>query len=80
MIRDEIEKKVLEIVSDMTGVSAETITLETNPAEDLGADSLDAVEIVMTVEDEFDVSVPDEDAEKWKTVKDIVDWVEKNTQ
>ncbi|MBQ8151759.1 MAG: acyl carrier protein [Firmicutes bacterium] len=64
------------IIAEQLGVDEEEVKLETNLAKDLEADSLDAVEIIMAIEDEFDIEVPDEDAEKFATVNDIVSYVE----
>ena len=56
----------------------DAISMETNLMKDLEADSLDAVEIIMAIEDEFDIEIPDEDAEKFQTVEDLVKYVEEN--
>ena len=69
-------EKVKEFIIDQLGVSGEEITMETDLIQDLEADSLDAVEIIMAIEDEFDIDIPDEKAEKFRTVKDIVNYVE----
>lgn len=68
--------KIKSIIAEQLGVDEEEVKLETNLAKDLEADSLDAVEIIMAIEDEFDIEVPDEDAEKFATVNDIVSYVE----
>ena len=68
--------KIKGIIAEQLGVDEEEVKLETNLAMDLEADSLDAVEIIMAIEDEFDIEVPDEDAEKFATVNDIVSYVE----
>ena len=68
--------KIKGIIAEQLGVDEEEVKLETNLAKDLKADSLDAVEIIMAIEDEFDIEVPDEDAEKFATVNDIVSYVE----
>ncbi len=73
-----VEQKVKEILAEQLGVDASKITLETNVATDLGADSLDLVEILMSLEDEFGVSIPDEQIAEIKTVKQIVDFVNAN--
>ena len=67
--------KIKGIIAEQLGVDEEEVKLETNLAKDLEADSLDAVEIIMAIEDEFDIEVPDEDAEKFATVNDIVSYV-----
>ncbi|MDB4265444.1 acyl carrier protein [bacterium] len=74
---DNIQEKVTEIIVEQLGVSADQVKLESKMIEDLGADSLDAVELVMAVEEEFGIEVPDEDAEKLISVGDIVSHVEK---
>lgn len=68
--------KIKEIVVDQLGVDAEQVTLDANFVEDLGADSLDTVELIMAFEEEFEVEIPDSDAEKIKTVKDVVNYIE----
>lgn len=73
-----IFEKVTEIIVNELSVSKEEIKLETNFQEDLGADSLDAVELIMTIEDEFDLQIPDDEAQKLKTVGDIVKYLENN--
>lgn len=67
-----IEERVKEIIVDQLGVSADQVTLEAKFVEDLGADSLDTVELVMALEEEFDVEVPDDEAEKLQSVNDVV--------
>ena len=71
-------EKVKNIILDQINVPEDKITLDANFVDDLGADSLDAVELIMAVEDEFDVQIPDEEANKMATVKDIVDYLEVN--
>ena len=68
--------KIREIVVEQLGVDAEQVTPEANFVEDLGADSLDTVELIMAFEEEFDVEIPDTDAEKIKTVQDVMDCIE----
>lgn len=70
------EERVIEIVTEQMGVDKAQLTRETSFVNDLGADSLDTVELVMEFEDEFDISVPDEDAEKIQTVGQAIDYVE----
>ena len=70
-----IESKVIEIISEQMGVEKSKITRETSFINDLNADSLDTVELVMEFEDEFDVSIPDEEAEKIQTVGAAIDYV-----
>jgi acyl carrier protein len=71
-----IEERVAEIVAEQMGVDKSQITRETSFVNDLGADSLDTVELVMEFEDEFDISIPDEDAEKIQTVGQAIEYVE----
>ncbi|MCX5675030.1 MAG: acyl carrier protein [Planctomycetota bacterium] len=71
-----IEERVIEIVTEQMGVDKTLVTRETSFVNDLGADSLDTVELVMEFEDEFDISIPDEDAEKIQTVGQAIDYVE----
>ena len=68
--------KIKEIIVDQLGVEEEAVTMETHLMKDLEADSLDAVEIIMAIEEEFDIEVPDEEAEKFQIVGDIVKYVE----
>ena len=71
-----IEERVVEIVAEQMGVDKAQVTRETSFVNDLGADSLDTVELVMEFEDEFDIQIPDEDAEKIQTVGQAIDYVE----
>ena len=71
----QIESKVIEIISEQMGVDKAEITRETSFINDLNADSLDTVELVMEFEDEFDMSIPDEEAEKIQTVGAAVDYI-----
>lgn len=75
MTEQEIEAKVIEIVAEQMGADKAKITRETNFIEDLNADSLDTVELVMEFEDEFDTSIPDEQAEKIKTVGEAIEFI-----
>ena len=75
---DDTEKKVIEIVSEQLGVAADQITMETSFVNDLGADSLDTVELVMEFEDEFDINIPDEDAEKIQSVGESVKYIKEH--
>lgn len=68
--------KVKEIIVEQLGVDADQIKPESNFVDDLGADSLDTVELIMSFEEEFGVEIPDTEAEKIKTIKDVVDYVE----
>lgn len=69
--------KVKELVENQTGVSADELTMDTGLMSDIDADSLDAVEIIMAIEDEYEIEIPDEDAEKFLTIRDIVEYLEK---
>lgn len=71
----QIENKVIEIISEQMGVDKSEITRETSFINDLNADSLDTVELVMEFEDEFDMSIPDEEAEKIQTVGAAVEYI-----
>ena len=71
-----IEEKVKEIIVEQLGVNQEQVTREAKFIEDLGADSLDTVELVMAFEEEFNVEVPDEEAEKLQTVGDVITYIE----
>ncbi len=74
-----IEVKVKEIIVEQLGVDADKVTADASFVYDLGADSLDVVELVMAFEEEFDVEIPDEAAEKIATVKDAVEFLKSNT-
>ncbi len=71
-------EKVKEIVIEQLDVQAEQVTEDASFIEDLGADSLDTVELVMALEENFDIEIPDEDAEKIKTVRDAVEYIDKS--
>jgi acyl carrier protein len=71
-----VNDKVIDIVCDQLGVSRDKVTPETSFVNDLGADSLDQVELVMELEEEFDLSIPDEDAEKIQTVGEAIKYIE----
>jgi len=73
---DNIESKVKEIIVEQLGVNADQLKPEAKFIEDLGADSLDTVELVMAFEEEFGIEVPDEDAEKIETVGDAIKYIE----
>jgi acyl carrier protein len=70
-----IEERVKDIIVDQLGVSADQVTADAKFVEDLGADSLDTVELVMALEEEFDVEVPDDEAEKLQAVNDVVSFI-----
>ena len=80
MSEKSIEDKVRDIIVDQLGVNAEQVVKEARFIEDLGADSLDTVELVMAFEEEFSIEVPDEKAEKLQTVGDVVTYVEEHSQ
>ena len=71
-------EKVKMILSNQFDVEEDSITPETNNADDLGADSLDVVDMLMSLEDEFDVEIPDDEIEKIRTVGDLVTYIEEN--
>ncbi|WP_152053128.1 MULTISPECIES: acyl carrier protein [Tautonia] len=75
-----IEERVVEIVSEQMGVAKDQITRETEFIKDLGADSLDTVELVMEFEEEFDIQIPDEEAEKIQTVGQAVDYIQEHSK
>lgn len=77
MDANAMKSKVVDIIANQLGVEKEIITAEANVVDDLGADSLDVVELVMALEEAFDLEIPDEDAEKIRTVKDILDYLGK---
>jgi len=74
----DIEAKVKEIIINELGVDAEKVTAEASFVEDLGADSLDTVELVMAFEEEFGMEIPDEEAEKLRTVGDAISYIQNN--
>ena len=75
MSQESVEERVINIVCEQLGTSRDKISLETSFINDLGADSLDTVELVMEFEDEFQINIPDEDAEKIQTVGDAVKYI-----
>jgi acyl carrier protein len=70
-----VEERVKNIICDQLAVEPEKVQLTSSFIDDLGADSLDIVELVMTMEEEFDLDIPDEDAEKMKTVSDVIKYI-----
>lgn len=72
----EREAKIKQIIVEKLGVGEDKVTPQASFVDDLGADSLDQVELIMAFEDAFDIEIPDEDAEKMKTVKDAMDYLE----
>jgi acyl carrier protein len=77
---NNIEEKVKQIIVEQLGVDEGEVTPNASFVDDLGADSLDTVELVMAFEEAFDIEIPDEDAEKIRTVKDAVDYIGKNAK
>lgn len=75
MNQEEIFKKIQKLLGAQFDVSEDKITMQTDIAKDLGADSLDVIDILMSVEDEFKIEVPDEDAENVKTVEQMVEYI-----
>lgn len=69
-------EKIRDILAEQLEIDEDSITMESNIAEDLGADSIDVVDLVMSIEDEFEIEVPDDEVENVKTVGDIVKYVE----
>ena len=78
MSSEEVFEKVKGIIVEQLGVSETAVTMEASFIDDLGADSLDIVELVMALEEEFDIEIPDADAEKVVTVGDVVDYIKEN--
>lgn len=76
----DLAERVNAIVAEQLGVEKESLVPEANLLDDLGADSLDVVELVMAIEEEFGIEVPDEDAEKMTTVKDAVEYIDKHAK
>ena len=75
----EVLNKVVDIVCDQLSVSKDDVNPESTFVEDLGADSLDTVELVMAFEEEFDLEIPDDEAEKITTIQSAVEWIEGNS-
>ena len=71
-------EKIVEIICEQMMLDKDQVQMDTAITDDLGADSLDLVEVLMSCEDEFDVEIPDEDAEKFKSVGDLVRYIENN--
>ena len=79
MTTKPVEERVREIICDNLGVRPDEVTMEAKFIEDLNADSLDTVELVMAFEEEFDLEIPDEDAEKIATVGDAISYIKENS-
>ncbi len=77
---EPVVDRVKKIIVDQLGVEEETVTLEASFVDDLGADSLDTVELVMALEEEFGIEIPDEDAEKITRVREASDYIEKHSK
>ena len=80
MSSEEIFEKVKAIIIDLLQVSEDSVTLDANFTNDLGADSLDLVELIMGIEEEFNLEIPDGEAEKVVTVGDVVDYIKENVE
>lgn len=78
MSSEEIFDKVKEIIVEQLGVAEDSVEMESSFIDDLGADSLDIVELIMALEEEFDLEIPDADAEKVVIVGDVVDYIKEN--
>ena len=78
MSSEEIFSKVKEIIVEQLGTAETAVSLEASFIDDLGADSLDIVELIMALEEEFDMEIPDSEAEKIVTVEDVVDYIKEN--
>lgn len=76
----ELEQRVKEIIADQLGVELEKLNPNAKFVEDLGADSLDVVELIMAFEEEFGIEIPDEDAEKIRTVGDVLDYLKEKVK
>ena len=78
MSSEEVLEKVKGIIVEQLGVADTAVTMEASFIDDLGADSLDIVELIMALEEEFDIEIPDADAEKVVTVEDVVNYIKEN--
>ncbi len=78
MSSEEVFDKVKEIIVEQLGAVESAVTLDASFIDDLGADSLDIVELIMSLEEEFDMEIPDSDAEKIVTVNDVVEYIKNN--
>ena len=78
MSSEEIFEKVKDVIVEQLGVTESSVTNEASFIDDLGADSLDIVELIMALEEEFDIEIPDADAEKVVTVNDVVEYIKEN--
>ena len=80
MSSEEVLEKVKGIIVEQLGFAENAVTMEASFIDDLGADSLDIVELVMALEEEFDIEIPDSDAEKVVTVEDVVEYIKENVK
>ena len=80
MSSEEVLEKVKGIIVEQLGVADTAVTMEASFIDDLGADSLDIVELIMALEEEFDIEIPDADAEKVVSVADVVNYIKENVQ
>lgn len=80
MSSEEVFEKVKNIIVEQLQATETAVTMESSFIDDLGADSLDLVELIMALEEEFDIEIPDADAEKVVTVGDVVDYIKENVQ
>ncbi len=78
--QEQVQERLTKVIADQFGVAKDSVKPETGFTADLGADSLDSIELVMAVEDEFNLEIPDEDAEKLTTVQQVIDYVVKCLQ
>jgi len=78
-VEKSVERRVIEIIVEQLGVSEEEVAMEASFVDDLGADSLDLVELIMAMEEEFGLEISDEDAEKILTVQDVVNYITERT-
>ena len=77
---DRMLEKIKEILAEQLDANADDMTMDTKIADDLNADSLDVVELLMSIEDEFEVEIPDEEIENLKTIGDVVEYIQNNMQ
>jgi len=77
-VEKSVERRVIEIIVEQLGVSQEEVTPEASFIDDLGADSLDLVELIMAMEEEFGLEISDEDAEKILTVQDVINYIQEH--
>lgn len=79
MSSEEIFERIQELIVDQLGVDADSVTMDSDIIDDLNADSLDVVDFIVTMESEFDMSIPDEEAQRLKTIGDAVEYIEQNS-